>query len=283
MDRRDFLRTSLLTYGSLALPGNLSARRAIDTRSDSKFHIQYVREEIPAFEIPPYRGRSYEDNVPDTLDIGERARLGVHVLTSITDPEVDDEIYWSCHFFRNPPAMEHDFNDWVQNQEGLMEALPLLRLASGDNLNSQVDPVWMRSTLKSIGPDGLVYVPLEGRPWGRRHADGINPVWRADGSRTNFSDPSVTQAANASTCQRMIGTMTLYYLRDKNPMWRATIERMIQRLSALAINRENYCYFAPGSFEPNARVDLHAVMPLGSTWGVSWNSRLIHGLMQYYM
>src|SRR5216684_2089345 len=98
MDRRDFLRTSLLTYGSLALPGNLSARR--------------------------------------TLDIGERARLGVHVLTSITDPEVDDEIYWSCHFFRNPPAMEHDFNDWVQNQEGLMEALPLLRLASGDNLNS---------------------------------------------------------------------------------------------------------------------------------------------------
>ena len=241
MDRRDFLRTSLLTYGSLALPGNLSARRAIDTRSDSKFHIQYVREEIPAFEIPPYRGRSYEDNVPDTLDIGERARLGVHVLTSITDPEVDDEIYWSCHFFRNPPAMEHDFNDWVQNQEGLMEALPLLRLASGDNLNSQVDPVWMRSTLKSIGPDGLVYVPLEGRPWGRRHADGINPVWRADGSRTNFSDPSVTQAANASTCQRMIGTMTLYYLRDKNPMWRATIERMIQRLSALAINRENYC------------------------------------------
>src|SRR5438105_5790187 len=105
MDRRDFLRTSLLTYGSLAVPGKLSGRRAIDTRSDSKFHIQYVREEIPAFEIPPYRGRSYEDNVPDTLDIGERARLGVHVLTSITDPEVDDEIYWSCHFFRNPPRL----------------------------------------------------------------------------------------------------------------------------------------------------------------------------------
>jgi hypothetical protein len=282
MDRRGFFRTSLLSYGSLAMAAKLSARPAGDARPDSKFHIQYVRDEIPYFEIPPYLGRSYADTAPDTLDIAERARMGVHVLTSITDPDVDDEIYWSCHFFRNPVVMEHDFNDWVQNQEGLTEALPLLRLATGDNLNSQVDPVWMKSTLKSIGPDGLVYIPLEGRPWGRRHADGINPVWRTNGSKTDFSDSSVTQAANASTCQRMIGTMTIYYLRDQNPLWKATIEKMIGRLSALAISLDNYCYFAPGSFEPNAKIDPQASMPLGSTWGVSWNSRLVQGLMQYY-
>jgi hypothetical protein len=232
--------------------------------------------------VPGYRGQSYADLVPDTFDIAERARLGVHALTSITDSAADYEIYGACHFFRNPPVMDHDFNDWVQNQEGLMEALPLLRLASGEGMNSEVDPVWMRATLQSIGPDGLLYIPLEGRPWARRHADGINPVWREDGTKTDYTDRSVTEAANASSCQRMIGTMTIYYLRDGNPIWTATINKMIERLAALAIDRGDYCYFAPGSFEPNARVAPDAAMPLGSTWGVSWNTRLIQGLMQYY-
>jgi len=41
----------------------------------------------------PYRGQSYQDKVPDTLDIAERARLAVHALPSITDPDADYEIY----------------------------------------------------------------------------------------------------------------------------------------------------------------------------------------------
>ena len=76
--------------------------------------------------------------------------------------------------------------------------------------------------------------------------------------------------------------MTIYYLRDQNPMWKATIEKMIQRLSDMAIQRGDYAYFAPGSFVPEAKIDPAATMPLGSTWGVSWNTRLIQGLTQYY-
>jgi len=282
IDRREFLRASLLACGSVARPAGIKASDDAGSVNPGKLHILYAREKVPRFEIPSYRGQSYSDRIPDTLDIAERARLGVHALTSITDPNADFEIYGACHFFRNPPVMDHDFNDWVQNQEGLMEALPLLRLASGDTMNNQVDPVWMKTTLQSIGPDGLLYVPLEGRPWGRLHADGINPVWRTNGTRTQYTDRSVTQAANASSCQRMIGTMTIYFLRDGNPMWTATINKMIERLAVLAIQREDYCYFAPGSFEPNATVPPDAPMPLGSTWGVSWNTRLIQGLMQYY-
>jgi hypothetical protein len=145
-----------------------------------------------------------------------------------------------------------------------------------------VDQDWMSTTLRSVGPDGLIYVPLEGRPWGRRNADGINPVWRTDGTKTDFNDRAVTQAANASTCQRIIGTMTIYYLRDQNPMWKAIADKMIQRLAELAIQRGDYAYFAAGSFEPGTKIDPNTPMPLGSTWGVSWNTRLVQGLMQYY-
>jgi len=258
------------------------ARAFAPSDSATASKIGYIRDRVPSFEVPAYRGQTYSDRIPDTLDIAERAKLGVHALTSITDPAMDYEIYWSCNFFHDPVRMQHNFNDWVQNQEGLMEALPLLRNASGDNSNSEVDPAWMTSTLRSIGPDGLFYVPLNGRPWGRLEADGINPVWKADGTTTTFNDLSVTQAANASTCQRMIATMTIYYLRDQNPMWKAMIEKMIQRLGEISIDRGEYCYFAPGSFTLGAKIDPKAKMPLGSTWGVSWNTRLVQGLMQYY-
>lgn len=282
MNRRQFVSKTLLGLGALAAERGFAINEQKSGNKGSISGVRYIRKDVPHFKIPSYRGHSYADTVPDTLDIAERAKLGVHALTSITDPAVDYEIYWSCNFFRNPPVMQHDFNDWVQNQEGLMEALPLLRNATGDTSNSEVDQAWMESTLKSIGPDGLVYVPLEGRPWGRLNADGINPVWKADGTQSNFSDRTVTQAANASTCQRIIGTMTVYYLRDQNPMWKAAIDKMIQRLDQLTIRRGDYAFFAPGSFEPQARVDPNAQMPLGSTWGVSWNTRLVQGLMQYY-
>jgi len=285
MKRRDFLKNSLLAWGGISLPTRMQtagAGQGKTSQSSRSLHVQYIREAIPHFEIPPYRGQSYQDKVPDTLDIAQRARLGINALTSIADSNADYEIYGAADFFRNPPTMMHDFNDWVQNQEGLMEALPLLRAATGDNLNSQVDPVWMSTTLKSIGSDGLVYVPFGGRPWSRLNVDGIDPVWKTDGTKTTYKNTSVTQVANASSCQRIIGTMAIYYLRDKNPMWKATVEKMIQRLSALAIHREDYGYFAPGSVEPFAKVDPQSAMPVGSLWGVSWNSRLIQGLSQYF-
>jgi hypothetical protein len=286
MKRRNIVKNSLLASGWLALPRAMksafsaSVADTTSTRS-SALRVEYIRDKIPRFEIPVYAGDAYRDRIPDTFDIAERSRLGVHALTAIADPKADCEIYGAANFFRNPATMVHDFNDWTQNQEGFMEALPLLRLATGESMNSEVDPAWMRSTLQSIGPDGLLYIPLNGRPWGRVSNDGVTPVWRNDGRTTTFKDPSVAQFANVSTCQRMIGTMTIYYLRDKNPVWKETIQAMVRRLNELAIHRGDYCYFAAGSYEPNAKVDRNAAMPTGSLWGVSWNTRLVQGLAQY--
>ncbi len=280
IDRREFLKDTVLGCSALMLPGDF--HRTALGGTDAPLKVEYIREKIPDFSIPAYKGHTYADTVPDTLDLTERAKLGVQILTSITDPNADYEIYWLTDIFRNPPIMLHDFNDWVQNQEGLMEALPLLRNASGSELNSEVDPAWMKSTLKSIGPDGLVYLPLKGRPWARIKAEGVDPVWRADGSRTSTQDPTVTQIANLSSCERIIGTMTLYHTRDGNPIWKAASEKMIGRLSELAIDRGDFAYFAAGSFEPNAKVDPNSPIPLGSLWGVSWNTRGVQALAQYY-
>jgi hypothetical protein len=76
--------------------------------------------------------------------------------------------------------------------------------------------------------------------------------------------------------------MTVYYLHDQNPVWTQTIERMIQRLSALAVERSDFTYLPNWAFEPFARCGPDAPMPTGWDAVDYGNIRLIQGLTQYY-
>ena len=284
MDRRVFVKGSLLALGGATLPplsrcGELGAPVP---GSQSRPRIEYARKEIPSFDIPLYRGQYYEDKVPDTLDIAHRAELGVRVLTSIADPQWDYQVYWIAWWDRNPAVLLHDYNDWVQSVEGLMEVLPLLRIITGSDLKPQVDKAWMQVALKSVGPDGLAYVPLNGLPWSRLHVAFSEPVWRSDGTSTNANNLDVAFVTTPAKCGRTIGTMTVYYLRDKNPMWKAAAEKMIQRLKELTVDRGEYVYIPRGGLEPHAKFGSQAVMPTGYDAIDYGNVRMIQGLSQYY-
>lgn len=295
MDRRDFVKASLLAMsGTLLAEGqnnNITVSPSGFSESfnvpksmpPGKLKVQYIRENIPAFQTPVARGQRYTDTVPDTLDVAERAKLCINALTSITDKNADEEVYWLATFYQNPPVMVHNFNDWVQNVEGMMEALPLLRMATGSAQNDDTDPVWMRALLKSIGPDGLVYVPLRGRPWSTISvaAAYADPCWTPDGGKIAINDPSVTQLGTPVNCQRAIAAMTVYYLRDSNPMWKATIETMIQRLGEIVVERGEYGYFPDGSLIPGGKFGPHAPMPVG-IMAEENSARMIQGLSQYY-
>ncbi len=281
MDRRRFVKGSLLALGGAALPPQ-AIQHGIGIAAPGAEQIQYARREIPPFGIPPYRGQHYEDTIPDTFDLAHRAHLGVRVLTSIADPNWDYQIYWIAWWDRNPAVLLHDYNDWVQSVEGLMEVLPLLRVITGSNLRPQVDRAWMQVALKSIGADGLTYVPLNGLPWARLHVAFSEPVWRPDGTSTNANNADVAQVTTPAKCGRTIGTMAVYYLRDKNPVWKAAAEKMIQRLDALKVDRGDYVYIPRGGMEPNARFGAEAVMPTGYDAIDYGNVRMIQGLSQYY-
>ena len=242
-------------------------------------NIKYINPEVPEVELPAYGGQSYEAMAPDTLDIQERAALAINGLTGPTDPDFDYELYWIVGFFRNPAAMWHDWNDWCQVK--FIEALPLMRIITGSDLNSHIDPIWMEAVLKSIGPDGLYYTPMIGRPWSRENAYFASTVFRADGTTTDINDESVTQLTHPFSCGRIIGAMTIYYSLDKNPRWKELIERMIDRLNELAVHKDDYAYFPQGYFEPNARVAPDAEMPTGLLAAEGY-VRLMHGLTQYY-
>lgn len=287
-DRRDFLKKAALAGSGLALPiGSQPAYSGIDrpnapaAAGQRSYDIDFISNEAPAFEIPPYRGQWYEDTVPDTLDISERAKLAVNVLTSMPDPDADYEDYFPVDFFRNPPVMRHNFADWVQICESHMEDLPLMRIVTGNAVNGNVDRIWMNDwVLRSIGPDGLLYMPLRGRPWARDGLGGVDPLWTAGGTVISSKDASVTQITTGEVCGRAVELVALYYLRDRDPRWKKIAEQMVQRLSALAVYKDDYAYFT-GGWEPNAKVGSSAAAPV-DWWAWVWNGRAIEGLSLYY-
>ncbi|MCL2660255.1 MAG: hypothetical protein FWD64_07035, partial [Acidobacteriaceae bacterium] len=285
MDRRKFIQNSMAVTGT-----SLLAAQKLRANTTGNVKPEYIQESLPAFEIPAYSGTRYVDHVPDTLDLAERARLGAHCMTSITNPQADHEIYFYVDLHRNPAVMVHDFNDWCRNVEGMYEALPLMRLASGSDENSHVDRVWMEGLLHSIGPDGLVYYPLDGTPWARLRPSWQAPIWRANGTTSDVQDKSIRQITNPNLWPRAMAAMMIYHLRDRNPMWTQAIERMIQGMLEMFSDQGDYGYFPAGGFEPNTRfqentnhnVQAVQVTPTGYLALDGGNGRMIQGLAQYY-
>jgi len=213
----------------------MTTKKDINAGWKSGDPIGYINDEIPAFEVPAYDGERYEAMVPDTLDLQARAALAVNGLTGPTDPKADYEIYWHVWFKLNPPMMQHDFSDQVQMK--FMEALPLMRVASGSDLNEQVDRRWMEVVLRMLGSDGQINMPVKGRPWIlTKGTEGYLP----DGV-----DLNVEQFFNPCFTGRLLSAMTLYHRRDGGSLWKNSAERIVDGLSDLAIKRDNYAYFAP--------------------------------------
>ena len=124
--------------------------------------IEYVRPDAARLPVRPVEGKTCEDLVPDTTDVAEMSKLAINVLTCDTDRLQDHEQYFSV-YMGNPLRMAHNFSDWCTPK--YVEALALLRIVTGSTYMTQVDQVWQDVLVRSIGPDGLYYFPIQGKPW----------------------------------------------------------------------------------------------------------------------
>jgi hypothetical protein len=223
--------------------------------------IGYIHGDAPSIPLTPCRGQSYEDTVPDTYDIQQRAELAINALTGATNPLTDYSLYGQVHFNRNPVIMVQNGGDvWCLPK--FAKALSLLRIVTGSKHNDNVDQAWRDLMLRCIGSDGLYYFPLQGRPWGHIDADanagwaeGVTPVARADGTFAAPHDATVTQVCHPGACGLVMEVMLTSYQRDANPVWREAMEKMIDRFLKLAVHKDDYCYIPRFYFEPNADYD----------------------------
>ena len=207
-------------------------------------------------DVPPYAGERYEAEVPDTLDLVERAALAINAMTRVVDPERDYEMYFLSEFAEDPPKLYHEWCG-IFNTTKFLEALPLMRIMSGSDYNLDVDVKTMESYLRGAGPDGLYYRPVAGRPWSF-HAwetgTGV-PV----GMARTLREPYGFIFGEG----RLIMAMCMWYQHDHNPLWRRLVEAKIQRLLEMGYKKNDAIsfdrFFVPGQVttkEPPVGLDF---------------------------
>ena len=234
------------------------------TRGDP---MGYVRDEAPAFSLPDYGGERYEALVPDTLDIQERAALGINALTELTDPDADYEIYGDALFNSIPPLLVHDECDTVQCK--WHEALLLCRLISGSAQNMQVEEKWLETMLRMQGPDGMLYWPTRGRPW----FEVLSSMgWPMPGDQ--------------GTCPFEVGrylvVVTAYYRLTGEKLWLETGKRIVEGLRGTALDVEDYAYHPKWYFALGERATPEMVNEeryVAHLHGAGW---VLDGLGKFY-
>ena len=197
--------------------------------------ILYVREKISPVHYPPIEGERTMESVPDTLDLAERAALGVHGMTSCTDAQADHEIYYWMGMMNNRRAtLQHSYNDHAGGQAKWLEALPLLRTMSGSMENLATDRVMMEALFHQLdSKTGLYYIPVEGSPWVSL-PHWFEP-WVKKGSKQVFN---VYSASRALMC------MSAWYVRNpRDETLHENIEKLLAGLLRLVVRKDNCCYF----------------------------------------
>jgi len=229
--------------------------------------IGYVRDEAPDFSLPGYDGERYETMVPDTLDIQERAALGINALTELTDPDADYEIYGDALFGSNPPLLVHDECDSVQPK--WHEALLLCRLISGSRQNMQVEEKWLETMLRMQGPDGMLYWPTRGRPW----FEALSSMgWPMPGE----------QGACPFEVGRYLVVATAYYRLTGDDLWLETGKRIVEGLRGTALEVEDYAYHPKWYFALGERATpdmINEKRYVAHLHGAGW---VLDGLGKFY-
>ena len=248
---------------------------ASDPLKDSQTNgIGYISPKIPEVSFPPIQGAWKESLVPDTLDLAERARLSINSLTESADPEAGYEIWWHVLLNRKPPALIHDFHD-LNIQYKFQEALPLLRHVSGSDQNSHIDKIWAENLLRMQGPDGLIYMPFEGRPWAGYHADWLEQKGLKE-----------TQLASVVAQGGWLGNFALYHLLSGDEFWKKRTEKLVDAVARLMVYKADYCYFPLMAVNPETKVpqEMDVVDPdctrEASGAAAGW---IIQGLSQAYL
>ena len=179
----------------------------------------------------------YVDSVPDTLDLAERASLAINGLTGAVDRDRAYEIYFIVRFCTNPPHMYHDTTGWPTNNPKFAESLPMMRLMSGSEQNTDDERRMIESMVRAIGEDGLYYaVANPDRTW----HEGVGHVYfDKAGDVVRRGEDFANVAGNG----RMVLAMMAWHERDGDAVWLDRTAKLIGTLTDIAVDRGDYAYY----------------------------------------
>jgi hypothetical protein len=256
MNRRDFVKKSIA--GLVVGPGVLAAARGVDggTPTDTTCLIAQAPlrpEDDARLKYAPsenaLQGERYRASFPDTLDLAERMRLAINALTNAFVPQERWALAFEVDFSRRPAELKvnHSTDAWLNIPAKFIEALVNCRLASGSDLNLEVDRKILATQLGLIGDDGLTYAP-EG------------PLPELKGER-NYSEIWGEG--------RLLLALAMLAQVDDDPRWVEIGRKKVDRLLTLSREKEGYRFFWKGRFHPGEGAPADAAEPIKGTEGGS--------------
>lgn len=164
--------------------------------------------------LPAKLGTYYERDVPDTLDLAERARIGLHHFTNGTYEEHGYEMPLTVDLA--PPAINFHMNSLGACQGKAMEAMAELRIASGSQEGIVREAKMVEMMASGLGEDGLYWVP----------------GGRADKPWIAIKEPFAMVFAQGS----MMGAMIAWYQYTGDPAWKERIDRLVNALDGTVVS-----------------------------------------------
>ena len=202
LDRRDFVKLGAATAaGAGALVGCAGVTK----------------------ESAPPTASTYEAEVPDTLDLAERARLSVNSLTGAADLQQNCETFQCLHFDTNPAYFTH--NTGGPCLPKAIHVLPLMRKMSGSTLHADYDGRMVDALLTDIDENGLWWLRYAGRP----SREGF----------PNYGEDVYWPFPHA----RLMVALMAWHEFDNNPKWLKVGRHLAEGLQKVARQNEQRAWF----------------------------------------
>ena len=125
---------------------------------------------------PVFKEERYQAEVPDTLDLAERAELALSGLSRTTDPDDGYMQYFLVYLNTRPPYMQHNGPE-VKCTAKFADAIPRLRFMCGSDRFRDVEQGMLDELVSYLSEeDGQIYNPYDPkRPWHMR-VYSVEPV-----------------------------------------------------------------------------------------------------------
>lgn len=175
----------------------------------------------------------YEAEVPDTLDLADRARLALHGIANTMDPEDEYNMWFEIFWCVNPPYMLHSGCD-VECAPKFVDALHQLRIASGSEEYRHVENQALKYALSYLDPsDGLFYA---------RHEPEKRP-WKMGG----YSQMSVKAEDYAIPATSGILLTALVPRYELGLDCEEQIRGIVKGLEKISVSKDDYSYYPMGT------------------------------------